>query len=57
MASLQELDVHFRAVDPDELASAIGETGGRKQQKELLQVEALDGTFHVEHGVVLGGSR
>ena len=54
MASLQELDVHFRAVNPDKLATAIGEAGGGKQQKELLEVQALDRAFDREHGVVVG---
>lgn len=54
LTSLLELDVHSRAVDPDQLASAIGKPGGRKQQKEFLEIEALDGTFHGEHGVAIG---
>jgi hypothetical protein len=28
LASLQELDIHFRAVDPNQLAAAIGKAGG-----------------------------
>src|SRR3954468_8752042 len=40
--SLQELDIDLGAVDADKFASTIGEAGGRQQQKELLEIEALD---------------
>jgi hypothetical protein len=52
--TLQELDIHFGAVDADQLTAAIGETGGRQEQKELLEVEALDRTVNRQHRIVVG---
>src|ERR1700731_2360265 len=49
--SLQKLDIHLRAVDADKFASAIGQAGRRQQQKELLEIEALNGALHREDGV------
>src|SRR6202022_4347727 len=51
--SLQKLDIHLRAVDADKFASAIGQAGRRQQQKELLEIEALNGALHREYGVVV----
>ena len=48
---LQELNVHVGPIDPDEFATTIGETSGGQEQKELLEIEALDGTFHREEGI------
>src|SRR6266702_6335593 len=50
----QELDVHLGAVDAHQLAAAVGKAGGRQQQEELLQVQALDRAFHREDGVGVG---
>jgi hypothetical protein len=40
-----------RPIDPDEFATTTGETSGGQEQKELLEIEALDGTFHREEGI------
>src|ERR1035437_8147692 len=49
--ALQKLDIDFRAVDADKLASAVGQAGRRQQQKELLEIEALNGSLHGKYGV------
>ena len=38
VALLQESDTDLVAVDPGELAAPVGQTGGRQQQEEFLQV-------------------
>src|SRR5664279_510638 len=40
--ALDELDVHLRAVHPNQFATSIGQPGRRQQQEKLLQIEALD---------------
>src|SRR5260370_25637966 len=52
--SLQEMDVNFRAVDTNKFASAIGQAGRRQQQKELLEIEALNGALDGKYGVGVG---
>src|SRR5271163_3862515 len=49
---LQELDVHVGSVDADKFTSAVSETGGGQEQKELLEIEALDRTLDRQHGIV-----
>src|SRR6202035_1064003 len=51
--ALQKPDIDLGAVDADELASAIGQAGGGQQQKELLEIEALNRAFDGEDGVVV----
>jgi hypothetical protein len=53
LLSLQKLDVNFRAVDADKFASAIGQAGRRQQQKELPEIEALNGALDGKYGVVV----
>src|ERR1700738_4982705 len=53
VALLQEIDADLVAVDPTELAAAVGEAGGRQQQEEFLQVQALDGAVDREFGAGL----
>src|SRR6185437_8909118 len=50
---LQKTDAELFALNPGELAAAVGEAGGRQQQKEFLQVDAFDRTLHREFGARL----
>jgi hypothetical protein len=50
---LQELDIHIGSVDANEFATTIGKTRGRQEQKELLEIEALDRAVHRQHGVII----
>src|SRR5215510_14344696 len=50
----EEVDPDLGAIDPGQLAAAIGKAGRRQQQEEFLQVNTLDGTFDGEFGPVLG---
>src|SRR5450631_2413495 len=51
--ALEERDVDLGAVDADKLASAIGQAGRRQQQKELLEIEALNGALNGQDRVVV----
>src|SRR5580704_16747451 len=53
LPGLEELDFHLGPVDADKFAAAIGKAGRRQEQKELLEIETLDGTFHGQHGVIV----
>src|SRR4029078_8524796 len=48
VAGLEEIDADLVAIDPGQLAAAIGKAGGGQQQEELLELQALDGTFDAE---------
>src|SRR5215470_13824193 len=50
----QEVDADLVAIDPGELAAAIGKAGRRQQQEEFLQVQALDGTLDRQLGAGFG---
>ena len=50
---LQELDIHIGSVDANKFATAIGQTRGRREQKEFLEIETLDGTLHGQLRVVV----
>src|SRR6266851_630068 len=49
--SLEKLNVNLGAVDADELATPIGQTGRRQQQEEFLEIEALNGSIDGKYGV------
>jgi hypothetical protein len=40
LLALQKLDIHFRAVDANQFASAVSKAGRGQQQEELLEIEA-----------------
>src|SRR6516165_4535465 len=61
VALLEESDADLVAIDPGQLATTIGEPGGRQEQEKFLQVQAfdrsLDGEFragfrHVLHSAI-----
>ena len=54
LAGLQEGDADLVAIDPGELAAPVGEAGGRQQQEEFLQVQALDRALDRQLGAGLG---
>src|SRR5712671_1665292 len=54
VALLEEIDTDLIAVDPGQLAAAVGQAGRRQQQEEFLQMQALDGSFNRELGASLG---
>ena len=45
VAGFEEIDADLIAVDPGQLAAAVGQAGGRQQQEEFLEMQPLDGTF------------
>src|ERR1700733_4234698 len=47
-ALLEEGDADLVAIDPGQLAAAIGEARGRQQQEEFLQMQPFDGTLDGE---------
>src|ERR1700744_6245973 len=51
---LQEGHADLVAIDPGQLAAAVGQPGRRQQQEELLQMEALDRALDGELGAGLG---
>src|SRR4029079_18583557 len=50
----QELNVHLGAIDAHQFTAAVGKSGRRQQQEELLEVQPLDRAFHGEDGVGVG---
>src|SRR5580693_8117716 len=54
VAWLEEIDPDLVAVDPGELAAAIGKSGGRQQQEELLQMQSFDRALDGELRTGLG---
>src|ERR1700748_1039691 len=54
VALLEEGHADLVAIDPGELAAAVGKAGRRQQQEELLQVKPLDGSLDGELGAGLG---
>ena len=48
VALLEEIDADLVAIDPGQLAAAIGKAGGGQQQEELLELKPFDGTFDAE---------
>src|SRR5947209_20409705 len=50
----EEIDADLVAIDPGQLATAIGKARRRQQQEEFLQMQALDGTFDRQLGTGLG---
>src|SRR5215813_12230159 len=53
VAMLEESHADLIAIDPGELAAAVGEAGRRQQQEEFLQVKALDRDLDGELGAHL----
>src|SRR5580698_4959401 len=47
-ALLEEGDADLVAIDPGQLAAAIGQARGRQQQEEFLQMQPFDGTLDGE---------
>ena len=54
VALLEEIDADLIAIDPGQFAAAIGQSGGRQQQEEFLQMQPLDRAFHRELCAGLG---
>src|SRR3954464_13605605 len=60
VAELEKVDADLVAIDPGELAASVRKSGGRQQQKKLLQMQsshrAVDGQLGAAVGDVLHGA-
>src|ERR1700756_2651705 len=54
LARSQEGYSHLVAIDPGQLAPAVGKPGRRQQQEKLLQVKSLDRAIDSEFSAALG---
>src|SRR5882757_188981 len=54
VALFQKIDADLVAIDPCQLAAAIGQSCGRQQQEKFFQMQAFDRTLDSELGAGLG---
>src|SRR3954463_10240235 len=54
VAELEKVDADLVAIDPGELAASVRKSGGRQQQKKLLQMQAFDRAVDGQFGAAVG---